>query len=160
MMAYLRPWLGWLRAWPGVRNDHAFEVAAPKQQLAMYEGCRRSIRDSDRLFWVVLVRVFPRWRDSLVVVRPETVVRWHRAGWRRYWTWKSRPRHGGRPLWGAISPSRGSLVLMSQSPEHPPTDHGTCLRRRHEPWLRDFELERAVWSRGVVVPDELAQHMA
>ncbi|HEY5625462.1 MAG TPA: helix-turn-helix domain-containing protein [Dehalococcoidia bacterium] len=108
MIGYLRPWLGWLRAWLGVRNDHAFEVAALKQQLAMYEGRRPSIRDSDRLFWVVLVRVFPRWRDSLVVVRPETVVRWHRAGWRRYWTWKSRPRRRGRPR---IDPEARELIL-------------------------------------------------
>ena len=80
MLRYMRPWLGWLLAWLRVRTDHAFEVAALKQQLAMYQGRRPSIRDSDRLFWVFLVRLFPGWRDALVVVRPETVVRWHRAG--------------------------------------------------------------------------------
>ncbi|MDA1061728.1 MAG: integrase core domain-containing protein [Chloroflexi bacterium] len=108
MLRYLRPWLGWLLAWLRIRTDHAFEVAALKQQLAMYEGRRPDIRDSDRLFWVLLVLLFPRWRDSLVVVRPETVVRWHRAGWRRYWTWKSRPHRRGRPR---IDPEARELIL-------------------------------------------------
>jgi hypothetical protein len=40
----------------------------------MYEGRRPDIRESDRLFWVLVVRFFPRWRDSLVVVRPDEVV--------------------------------------------------------------------------------------
>lgn len=97
MVAYLWPWLAWLGALLQQRSDLALENAALKQQLAMYERRRPRIRDSERLFWVLLVRLFPRWRDALVVVQPETVVRWHRAGWRRYWTWKSRPRHGGRP---------------------------------------------------------------
>jgi len=97
-----------LRAWLRVRSDHAFEVAALQQQLAMYERRRPNVRDSDRLFWVVLVRLFPGWRDALVAVRPETIVRWHRAGSRRYWTWKGRPRHRGRPR---IDPQARELTL-------------------------------------------------
>jgi len=50
----------------------------------------------DRLFWTTLRRVWPRWADVLVIVKPETVIGWHRAGLRRYWRWRSRPR-GGRP---------------------------------------------------------------
>src|SRR5262249_16772623 len=50
----------------------------------------------DRLILVGLCRLFPDIRSALVVVRPETVVRWHRAGFRAYWRWKSRPC-GGRP---------------------------------------------------------------
>ena len=53
----------------------------------------------DRLFWVLLRRVWSRWSDVLVVVTPETVVRWHRDGFRRYWARLSRrSQHPGRPL--------------------------------------------------------------
>jgi len=72
----------------------------------------------DRLMFVGLSRLFPEIRDALAVVRPETVVRWHRAGFRAYWRWRSRPRRGrpavpveirqliremslANPLWGA-----------------------------------------------------------
>ena len=55
MVAYLRPWIVVLRAWLRVRSDHVFAVAALRQQLAMYEPLRSDVRDSDRLFWVLLV---------------------------------------------------------------------------------------------------------
>ena len=50
----------------------------------------------DRLVFSGLYRVAPGVLDALKIVRPETVIRWHRAGFRAYWRWKSRPR-GGRP---------------------------------------------------------------
>src|ERR1700722_14516873 len=50
----------------------------------------------DRLVFVGLYRLFPRVLDALAIVRPGTVIRWHRAGFRVYWRWKSGPR-GGRP---------------------------------------------------------------
>ena len=56
MLAYLRPWIAALRAWLRVRSDHAYEVAALRQQLAIYERRRPDVRDSDRLFWALLVR--------------------------------------------------------------------------------------------------------
>lgn len=46
----------------------------------------------DRLFWVILRRLWPDWKRPLVIVQPETVVRWHRAGFRTYWRWISRKR--------------------------------------------------------------------
>jgi hypothetical protein len=57
---------------------------------------RLSFNALDRLILVVLYRLFPHVRSALAVVRPETVVRWHRAGFGAYWRWKSRPR-SGRP---------------------------------------------------------------
>jgi hypothetical protein len=50
----------------------------------------------DRLMFVGLYRLFPDIRDALAVVRPETVIRWHRAGFRAYWRWRS-SRRRGRP---------------------------------------------------------------
>ena len=50
----------------------------------------------DRLIFVGLYRLVPSTLNALTIVKPETVVRWHRAGFRSYWRWKSRHR-GGRP---------------------------------------------------------------
>jgi len=54
------------------------------------------LRNIDRLVLVWLYRVFPSILDAIVIVKPETVLRWHRRGFRAYWRWKSRCR-GGRP---------------------------------------------------------------
>jgi hypothetical protein len=52
--------------------------------------------NNDRWFFIQLYRWFPSILQVLTIIRPETLVSWHRAGFRRYWRWKSRPR-GGRP---------------------------------------------------------------
>src|SRR5947207_912547 len=44
---------------------------------------------ADRLLWVWLSRVWTQWRSAVVIVRPETVIAWHRRGFRLFWTWKS-----------------------------------------------------------------------
>jgi hypothetical protein len=51
----------------------------------------------DRAFWVVLYRKWENWRRPLALVKPETVIAWHRQGWRLWWRWKSRPKEVGRP---------------------------------------------------------------
>src|SRR5262249_45335179 len=58
---------------------------------------RASLRATDRLLWVLLSRVWQQWRSALVVVKPETVIAWHRKGFRLYWRWKSRAEKRGRP---------------------------------------------------------------
>jgi transposase InsO family protein len=57
---------------------------------------RPRLHRRDRIFWVWLSRLWQGWRSSLIVVQPETVLRWHREGFRLYWRWKSR-RRCGRP---------------------------------------------------------------
>src|SRR5207344_2055419 len=57
---------------------------------------RLTFTSMDRLVFAGLYRLAPGVLDALKIVRPETVVRWHRAGFRAYWRWKSRPR-SGRP---------------------------------------------------------------
>ena len=52
----------------------------------------------DRLMWVGLSRIWSDWRSALAIVKPETVVAWHRAGFRLFWTWKVRRGHPGRPV--------------------------------------------------------------
>jgi transposase InsO family protein len=80
------------------RSDTALEVLALRQQVAVLKRKRpRPILNSlDRLFWTTLRRFWSRWTDVLVIVKPKTVIGWHRAGFRLYWRWRSRPR-GGRP---------------------------------------------------------------
>src|SRR3984893_9212938 len=57
---------------------------------------RVRLTNHDRLFFIQLYRWFPAILQALTIIRPETLVRWHRAGFRCYWRWKSRPL-GGRP---------------------------------------------------------------
>jgi hypothetical protein len=52
---------------------------------------------TDRLLWVALHRLWPEWHKALMLLRPDTVIAWHRKGFRLYWRWKSRRRCGGRP---------------------------------------------------------------
>src|SRR5690606_20057953 len=47
--------------------------------------------------WALLARWWSRWRQTLVIVKPATVIAWHRKGFRLFWRWKSRPRRPGRP---------------------------------------------------------------
>jgi hypothetical protein len=57
---------------------------------------RAQLTNSDRWFFIQLYRWFPSIVEALTIIRPETLVRWHRVGFRHYWRWKSRKR-GGRP---------------------------------------------------------------
>ena len=67
---------------------------------------RAHLTNNDRWFFVQLYRWFPSILQVLAIIRPETLVRWHRAGFRRYWRWKSH-RRGGRPQ---IDPELRELV--------------------------------------------------
>jgi putative transposase len=81
------------------RDVLLLENLALGQQLAVLlrKHPRPRLKNSDRLFWVTLSRLWKHWRNALVIVKPETVVRWHRQGFKRYWRWKSRRRSPGRP---------------------------------------------------------------
>ena len=82
------------------REEQAIVELALRQQLSVYAQGRPRPRLSplDRAFWVALSRLWPRWKNSLVVVRPEIVVRWHREGFRRYWRSISTPGPGRPPI--------------------------------------------------------------
>jgi hypothetical protein len=58
---------------------------------------RPGLHDRDRLFWVVLSHLWRDWRSVLIIVKPETVIKWHRQGFKCYWPWKSRAGQVGRP---------------------------------------------------------------
>jgi hypothetical protein len=69
---------------------------------------RPQIRTKDRLFWITLSRFWSNWRQALIVVKPETVVRWHKKGFKVFWKFKSRRKGPGRP---PISPEIRDLIL-------------------------------------------------
>ena len=86
---------------PGARvneNSHstAAEILVLRRQLALYKERAIKPRRIDRVTRISLALLsrFFNWREALVVVRPETMIRWHRAGWKLFWRLKSRP---GRP---------------------------------------------------------------
>ena len=80
------------------RNDQAIVDLALRQQLATFAqtGSKSKLTPVDRAFWVALFRCWPRWRDTLVIVKPDTVIGWHRKGFRLYWRAISK-RGPGRP---------------------------------------------------------------
>jgi hypothetical protein len=80
------------------RRELAVENLVLRQQLAVFKRSvkRPKITATDRAFWSLVLRWWPRWREALVIVKPATVVAWHRKGFRLVWRWRSR-RRGGRP---------------------------------------------------------------
>ena len=113
----LRTFISALRS----RRALALENLALRHQLDVLKrnSKRPRLTNRDRTLWMILSHFWPDWRKSLMVVQPETVIRWHKRGFRLYWRWKSRQRWPGRrkvpkeirdfirtmslanPLWGA-----------------------------------------------------------
>jgi hypothetical protein len=82
------------------RASLQIEILALRHQLGVFQRTERRrfrLGAADRLLWVFLLRFWANWRKALVFVRPETVVAWHRRGFRLYWNWKSRRGRIGRP---------------------------------------------------------------
>src|SRR5215813_2094562 len=74
------------------RTTLAAENLALRQQLAILNRKihRPQLRRRDRFFWVILSRLWKNWREVLIIVKPDTVIRWHRQGFKLYWRWKSK----------------------------------------------------------------------
>jgi hypothetical protein len=138
------------------------EVLALRHQLHLLERSRSRRLDltrADRLLWVWLSHVWNEWRSALVIVRPETVIAWHRRGFRMFWTWKSRRRLGrptvprdvrrlirtmstANPLWGAprihgelakigIGISQGSVAKYMARHRRPPSQTWRTFLANH-----------------------------
>jgi putative transposase len=83
------------------RANLQLENLALRHQIGVLRKSARKrpkLTSGDRLFWVWLSRVWSDWRSALAIVKPETVIAWHRAGFRLFWTWKVRRGQPGRPL--------------------------------------------------------------
>lgn len=110
------------------RRDLAFENLLLRQQLAVLreKGTRPQLSSADRSFWVLVSKLWPKWRGALHIVRPETVIRWHREGSRRHWARKCRRK--GRP---GLDPEI-RLLIQQMSHANPlwgaPRIHGELLK--------------------------------
>src|SRR5205814_8389309 len=106
------------------------EVLALRHQLQVLNRSRPRrlwLVPADRLLWAWLSQSWTAWRTALVIVKPETVIAWHRQGFRWFWTWKSR-RRVGRPA--VAADVRALIRTMSQA--NPlwgaPRIHGELLK--------------------------------
>jgi hypothetical protein len=144
---------------------------------------RLLLRSIDRLIFVGLYRLFPDVRGALAIVKPGTVIRWHRAAFRAYWRWKSRTR-GGRPkvppeirqlirdmslanpLWGAprihgellklgIYVGQTSVAKYMARRRRPPSQGWTTLLRNHADGIIAMDLFAAPSARAAVVHEIL-----
>ncbi len=110
------------------RSDLAFENLLLRQQLAALKekGARPQLSTTDRFFWVLISKLWSRWRDALYIVKPDTVIRWHREGFRRRWARKCRKK--GRP---GLDP-KIKLLIKRMSEANPlwgaPRIHGELLK--------------------------------
>jgi hypothetical protein len=108
------------------------EIVALRHQLIVLQrqGPRRvTLTNHDRWFFVQLYRWFPSILQVLQIIRPETLVRWHRAGFRSYWRWKSRNR-GGRPQIDAELQALIRLMSVDNSFWGAPRIHGEFAETR------------------------------
>lgn len=120
-------------AWSGAffRSRHALglELVAFRHQLAVLkrQKPRPKLSRWDRLFWLTLRRLWPKWSSVLLIVKPETVVRWHRAGFQWYWRFLSRHRPGRPKITSELQ-----KLIRSMATENPtwgaPRIHGELLK--------------------------------
>lgn len=85
-----------VRAMLASRASMVAEILALRHQVGILERSvkRPQLRKRDRIFWVWLSRLWSSWQSCLVIVKPETVVCWHRQGFKLYWRWKLRGKPG------------------------------------------------------------------
>ena len=108
------------------RHDLALEVLALRHQLMVFhrQASRPKLHRSDRYLWLLLMKLWPNWRTSLMIFQPETLIGWQRAGFRMFWRWKSRHRRGRpgkdrqliqliRRMW-SVNPTWGSPRIRDE----------------------------------------------
>ncbi len=70
-----------------LQRKMAFDLLVMHQQLAVYKraGKKPKLKERDRIFWMILSRIWPEWKSRLVIVKPDTVLRWNRRRFKDYW---------------------------------------------------------------------------
>ncbi|MBE0564352.1 MAG: transposase [Krumholzibacteria bacterium] len=115
------------------RRDLLLENLALRQQILVLQRTipKPPLTNADRAFWVLLCRWWAGWRRPLRLVKPETVIAWHRKGWRLWWKWKSKPKEVGRPR----VRSEAIELIKRISRENPtwgaPRIHGELMKLGH-----------------------------
>ena len=131
MLSVLSPFLSMLFLVFRSRAALQVEILALRHQIGVLRRStqkRPKLTMADRLLWAWLSGLWAGWRSALVVVKPETVIAWHRKGFRLYWTWKVRHGRAGRPT---VSPEVRDLI-RTMSSANPlwgaPRIHGELLK--------------------------------
>lgn len=119
--------MGWIARSLCSRRELLLEILALRQQLTVLQARHRRPRltPPDRVFWVMLRRFWSEWKHTLVIVQPPTVVGWHRAGFKLYWTWRS--RHKACPGRKPVSRELRELIfrMVAENPRwRAPRIHG------------------------------------
>jgi len=148
----------------------AENILLRQQVIVLSRSSRRRVRlrNIDRLIFVWLYRLFPSVLDAIVIVKPETVIRWHARGFQSYWRWKSR-RRGGRPkidreirglirqmsrenpLWGAprihgellmlgIDVAQSTVAKYMDRPRRPPSQGWKTFLRNHAAGIASIDM--------------------
>jgi putative transposase len=119
-----------LRTWAHSRAALQLEILALRHQLQVLQRTRRGrlrLSKIDRCLWAMISRIWIGWRTSLVIVKPETVIAWHRRGFRLWWMWKGR-RRIGRPT----VPADVRALIRTMAQANPrwgaPRIHGELLK--------------------------------
>jgi putative transposase len=138
------------------------EIMALRHQLAVVNRLLRPrlrFTSADRILWACLAHTWPGWRSAVHVIKPETVIAWHRRGFRWFWTWKSQHRIGrpavppdvraliremssANPLWGAprihgellklgIAVSQSTVAKYMRRHSHPPSQTWRTFLTNH-----------------------------
>ena len=139
--------LNYLRDLLRPRRDLLLENLALRQQINVLRrgNPKPAFRLLDRLFWIVLMRTWEGWRRPLALVQPETVIAWHRKGWRLWWRFKSKPKEPGRPRvpWEVIE------LIKRISRENPtwgaPRIHGELMKLGY--WVSESTVARYMVKR-------------
>ena len=108
-MAWLTHLLTLINALLADRTRLVMENVALRQQVIVLQRSvtRAKVEDSDRIFWILMRITLKTLRETLMIVKPDTVIAWHRKGWRFYWRRKIRQGKPGRPK---ISPEVIDLI--------------------------------------------------
>jgi hypothetical protein len=180
------------RSEPRTRTALLLEAVALRHQIAVLERSRTHrpcFRRFDRLFWILLSRWWSQWRESLVIVRPETVLRWRRNSWSALWRYRSCGRwRGGRPrvsseiryliarmarenfLWGAprihgellmlgFSVSQATVSRYLPAPGRRPTQSWRTFLRNQASAFGQYSEERSKGYARLYVPSYWAKLM-
>ena len=126
MLTDLLTFLASLRLKVANRSDLLLEIAALRHQLEVLQrrGDRPGFRREDRRFWIWLSRRWPKWRSALVTVQPDTVVGWHRQGYRLFWRWHSRGKSGRPRILPRVGDYRRSNASLGSHWDDPEPDVG------------------------------------
>jgi hypothetical protein len=168
VLSFLGPLLAPIRR---SRVSRDAEILFLRQQLLVLRRsapARLRLRNTDRLIFVWLYRLFPALLDAAVIFKPETLVRWHRGGFRLFWRWKSRRRIGRpkvptdtrnlvrqmsreNPLWGAprihgellklgVEIAQSSVAKYMERRRGPPSQGWRTFLHNHAPQIAAIDL--------------------